>query len=470
MTERDATVTVENRQQLFRDWARYWDLSQPVLVEKSPPHLIMSRYLQALFGTDRSYFPIILRHPLGAANFFLRKVTKEKSMKVRRPGRFTPEELEAKMAMKARVQNKKGKQLSSVQDDCGYGFLQHWIYVHRGLIRDLTCLRNARVLQFERFLGVDNALTQKYADAVLKLAGLSPTVQLNITGTPRKDTKLRPLDRSRANLPLDAQYEEARRFIANSRGGQEGKGSDNEEERVWSDNREETREEKSEREDVVDLEDITRAPESAPDVEDLEYGEEEEETKEENRMEGQSTKRRPGKSKKSIMREKVSVARRMRKMGMKDDNIPQAPGAGGAVKAGFDALRRPGRTLQSLHLDGVGSTGVDIETSLSSRHQQQQSLQQEQHPQQHPPPPQQQHRRLGRKLLEYHGSRKHLKVRVGGEFDWIPLWLDVVDHKSEACMRTFATWEPELNKFGYSLYDLEWVGEPEAFKDHLLRV
>jgi hypothetical protein len=55
-------VTEENREKLLREWGRHWDVTQPVLLEKSPPNLIRMRFLQAMF--PNSLFLIVVRHPL----------------------------------------------------------------------------------------------------------------------------------------------------------------------------------------------------------------------------------------------------------------------------------------------------------------------------------------------------------------------------------------------------------------------
>lgn len=62
LTEKSPLVTSENQERLFTDWARYWDLSKQCLLEKSPPNLIRTRFLQALF--PNSYFVVIFRHPI----------------------------------------------------------------------------------------------------------------------------------------------------------------------------------------------------------------------------------------------------------------------------------------------------------------------------------------------------------------------------------------------------------------------
>ena len=53
-TEDSPLVTDENRRRLFEAWSRYWDTS--------PPNLIRTRFLQALF--PESYFVVLLRHPI----------------------------------------------------------------------------------------------------------------------------------------------------------------------------------------------------------------------------------------------------------------------------------------------------------------------------------------------------------------------------------------------------------------------
>lgn len=50
------------RTALLGSWTPHWDTDRPVLVEKSPPNLVMSRFLQATFP-DAS-FVMVVRHPV----------------------------------------------------------------------------------------------------------------------------------------------------------------------------------------------------------------------------------------------------------------------------------------------------------------------------------------------------------------------------------------------------------------------
>jgi hypothetical protein len=62
LTEASRLATPENAARLLQAWRPYWDTSREVLLEKSPPNLVMTRFLQELFP-DAS-FVIVVRHPV----------------------------------------------------------------------------------------------------------------------------------------------------------------------------------------------------------------------------------------------------------------------------------------------------------------------------------------------------------------------------------------------------------------------
>jgi hypothetical protein len=62
LTESSTLASEENARSLFAEWSPYWDLSRPLLLEKSPPNLIKTRFLQALFPD--SVFIVVVRHPI----------------------------------------------------------------------------------------------------------------------------------------------------------------------------------------------------------------------------------------------------------------------------------------------------------------------------------------------------------------------------------------------------------------------
>jgi hypothetical protein len=62
LTEASPLASEESARKLFEEWSPHWDLSRPVLLEKSPPNLLKTRFLQALF--PGSAFVVIVRHPI----------------------------------------------------------------------------------------------------------------------------------------------------------------------------------------------------------------------------------------------------------------------------------------------------------------------------------------------------------------------------------------------------------------------
>ena len=65
LTEDSPLATPDNARLLADQWTPYWDMSRPVLVEKSPPNLVMTRFLQALY--PHASFVVIVRHPVVVA-------------------------------------------------------------------------------------------------------------------------------------------------------------------------------------------------------------------------------------------------------------------------------------------------------------------------------------------------------------------------------------------------------------------
>lgn len=65
LTEKSPLANNKNRDRLFTEWSQYWNLKKPVLLEKSPPNIIKTRFLQKLF--PNSLFVTITRHPIAVA-------------------------------------------------------------------------------------------------------------------------------------------------------------------------------------------------------------------------------------------------------------------------------------------------------------------------------------------------------------------------------------------------------------------
>jgi hypothetical protein len=62
LTENAPLVSDESARSLFEEWSPHWDLSRPLLLEKSPPNLLKTRFLQALY--PNASFVVVVRHPI----------------------------------------------------------------------------------------------------------------------------------------------------------------------------------------------------------------------------------------------------------------------------------------------------------------------------------------------------------------------------------------------------------------------
>ncbi|WP_345506730.1 sulfotransferase [Terrabacter aeriphilus] len=101
---------------LMAAWSPYWDLSRPVLVEKSPNNIVMSRFLQASFPSAR--FVMVMRHPVVVALAM---------------AKWDP-----------LVVNRKGRRRVGFE-----GYIRHWIRAHEILMEDESRLSNLLVLRYE---------------------------------------------------------------------------------------------------------------------------------------------------------------------------------------------------------------------------------------------------------------------------------------------------------------------------------
>jgi sulfotransferase family protein len=136
---------------LWKCWAPYWDLSKPVLVEKSPPNIIRSRFLEAVFPGARFIF--VIRHPIPVAGA-TQKWTKQ-----------------------------------PLGD-----LLQHWVLAHQTLLNDLTHVKSWTWFRYEDL----TADPQRILTEIFRFADLSPVSpnRLFVSGKAASlQRKLAPLER-----------------------------------------------------------------------------------------------------------------------------------------------------------------------------------------------------------------------------------------------------------------------------------
>jgi hypothetical protein len=127
LTEESPLLTPAVADRLLAAWRPHWDLTRPVLVEKSPPNLLMSRFLQAAFPEAR--FVMVVRHPVIVG------------LSTRKWARLRP--------------------LGALLD--------HWFAAHRTLEADAACLRRLLVVKYEHLV----------ADPERTLAGIAGFLELD---------------------------------------------------------------------------------------------------------------------------------------------------------------------------------------------------------------------------------------------------------------------------------------------------
>ncbi len=134
LTEASPLVSDGSRDQLLEQWGQHWDASRPVLVEKSPPNLIRTRFLQALFPDAR--FVALIRHPVAVAG-----ATREFGRARRLWRRMSYSSL-----------------------------IDHWLHCHEVLLADAPQIEHLLVMRYEEFVANPD---ERLAD-VYRFIGVDP--------------------------------------------------------------------------------------------------------------------------------------------------------------------------------------------------------------------------------------------------------------------------------------------------------
>jgi hypothetical protein len=111
LTEASPLLGPDTAARLLDRWRPHWDLSRPVLVEKSPPNLLATRFLQAAFPDAR--FVMVVRHPV-VVSLSTRKWARRRPLGV---------------------------------------LLEHWFHAHRLFEDDAAHLRDLLVVKYEQLVG-----------------------------------------------------------------------------------------------------------------------------------------------------------------------------------------------------------------------------------------------------------------------------------------------------------------------------
>lgn len=115
LTEESPLATPESAKALLAAWEPFWDKDTRLFVEKSPPNLVMGRFLQELF--PGSALVVVIRHPVVVA-----------------------------------LSNKKWRRMLSSDPrrfQTVTSLVDHWVTAHRILVQDLPYLRRVHVVHYE---------------------------------------------------------------------------------------------------------------------------------------------------------------------------------------------------------------------------------------------------------------------------------------------------------------------------------
>ena len=107
---------------VYSHWRPFWNLSKPVLLEKSPMHCIVTPLLQYYFGAERSRFIIVLRHPFGPLKIAWARYAADKICRV--------EGWEAPC-------------------DCGERYLKDWLETQELIFNQLPMIKHVAVFHLE---------------------------------------------------------------------------------------------------------------------------------------------------------------------------------------------------------------------------------------------------------------------------------------------------------------------------------
>jgi hypothetical protein len=150
LTETSPLVTEENRNQLFIDWSEYWDISKPILIEKTPSNMIRTRFFQELF--PNTYFVAIIRHPVAVA------LAHQLRWFFRLPHQKTKGVL-YKMGIRHPL----------------WLHFSHWLHCHNIFMEDIKHLKNIIVINYENFV----TSPQEYLNKIYNSIGIPGTYLAN---------------------------------------------------------------------------------------------------------------------------------------------------------------------------------------------------------------------------------------------------------------------------------------------------
>ena len=142
VTEDSDLLTPDNNAQLALDWFPYWNLTKRFLLEKSPPNILMTRYLQSAF--PHTSFVTIVRHPVAVSLATTKWSTRT---------------------------------LDSL--------IEHWIVAHEILEKDTPHLKHAMTVKYETLIAEPNPTLRK----IYAFLGVPPKEETTFEATTEHNQK-----------------------------------------------------------------------------------------------------------------------------------------------------------------------------------------------------------------------------------------------------------------------------------------
>ena len=185
LVETSLLVNDDNRRRLEAAWSPYWDLTRPLLLEKSPANLIMGRFLGAMFRG--SALIVVVRHPVVVAL----------AMQKWNPVLFA----------------RNGRRRVSLP-----GLVEHWVKAHQLLLDDLPSLERVHVLRYEDLVEsptghLSRSRSFSGSTSPSTGAGFAPT---GVASTPRSGTRCAQLPRGPAGRGASSRSAGALRWSASA--------------------------------------------------------------------------------------------------------------------------------------------------------------------------------------------------------------------------------------------------------------
>jgi hypothetical protein len=134
LNQNSELITKQNQDTLFNEWSKYWDLKNEYLLEKSPPNLVRTLFLQEMF--PNSYFITLFRHPIATS-----------------------------------LATKKWSKTSH------HSLIKHWLICHKQYLKDKPKLKHSLDIKYEDMVN-NSEITMKRISKFLGVQIKTPSIEI----------------------------------------------------------------------------------------------------------------------------------------------------------------------------------------------------------------------------------------------------------------------------------------------------